>query len=145
MELNMGRKQCSNPTCKKRRVLDNLYCQKCLDKQEMENDPHHGLPRLTEVEAERWGRLDAEIRNYLLSQKLKQAELQILEYQEKERQQRHALVLAQKNNEIEELRQRVLVARQEYDKLTDSFAAKYNISKTKMVIDPDTRVIRELD
>lgn len=125
--------KCRAKGCRKPRVPGLAFCEKCLAK----NDAPESVVRLTEVEALRWGKADAELRNM-------QQGIQINKF-EIERVTREA------NQRIAELNQLIAVAEAEilakkpaYLALVNEFAAKYGIPADKMTIDPDTRRIRDL-
>ena len=99
------------------------------------SDPN--VLKLTEVEALRWGKMDAEMRNTLQGARLEELELELL-----------ARNYVQQKQAKEALRQRLLLEieqrKKEYTEFTATLAEKYKINPEKMAIDPDTGVIREL-
>jgi Fe-S cluster assembly scaffold protein SufB len=135
--------------------ISNL-CPECDQKRGEMEDPFFGLKRLTEGEAERWARLDAEIRNALQGKTILELEKDIANYKEverrklvviKEQELRQQFDIEQKNKDIKItiLDKQTQDLREVYVRLIQSFEEKYNVNRNKMVIDPDTRVIRELE
>jgi hypothetical protein len=152
------KKQCATEGCRKFRSIDSdsQLCAACSKRLEEEEDPFFGVSRLTEAEAEKWGRLDAEIRNLLLSSEIKQLESKLAEYEESKRQS-IALIKEQElkqnyhnyqkiNQQTrKELLEQIRTLRREYEILTIALSKKYNVDLNTMSIDPDTRVIRSVD
>jgi len=79
-DLKVGRKQCKSEGCRKKQAVKAEYC--AAHQKEINNDPYFGIKRLTEVEAERWGRMDSDIRCKLLEQRVKALESKLAEYDE---------------------------------------------------------------
>jgi hypothetical protein len=169
----MGRKRCVQEGCKKLAIgngISNLCPEHDVSARlnpEDDMDPFVGLQRMTEAEAEKWGRLDAEIRNALLSKQIKKLEMRLGEYTEAERRRgvEAAEVLRIRQFEESEALEREKYTQQQlgraaavqqldtvveslkgqYEKSTQDLAEKYKVDRAKMVVDPDTRVIRELE
>ena len=96
-----------------------------------------GSTVMTETEALRFGKLDSDIRFYLLTSRVVDLEIDILN--------RNYLA---KKTELENSRQ---LAKKTVDGLQPQYTAtikelaeKYKLDPQKMVIDPDSRIIREL-
>lgn len=151
------RKQCSTEGCRKFVALNSnsSYCPKCLELQKLE-DFADAVMKLDELEANRWGRIDAEIRNAIQGQRIKDLEMRVSELEELLRRQK-VEAEEQKLREVYErkrtdrtiMKQKLVSEvsnlRKEYEELTESIAKKYKIDKNKMSIDPNTGTIRELD
>lgn len=163
------RKRCANRGCRKLAIgkgISNL-CPVCDQKKEELEDPFIGLQRLTEIEAEHWGRLRAELDTFIEKKKSLILQKELNTYKEIERrkidleieEQRRAAwkgledercrlykVEQQKiDQEIAELTVQVPEVGKRYDKLTGELAEKHKLDRKNMTIDPDTRVIRELE
>ena len=127
-----AKRTCDHPGCEKRKA-SGAFCKDHL----ADADAVEGVLRLTELEASRWGRLDAEMRNAL--QGLRLADLEV-------EQAKRQFVEFRSIKELEKGRLQGMIEkiRPEYKQLVDELGEKYGIDPTKMAIDPDTRVIRDL-
>ena len=159
-----SKKQCVEKGCKQPKVEGYEQCN-----EHKPFDPVEDVTRLTLAEAEKWGRLDTEIRYALLTQRYKALEKTLIEYQNKERlqalernfqEEQKKLVQAYEDrqaqmnqdlaNKTTGLTNDMLASKNEvtrlkatYQELTKELAEKYQVDINKMVIDPDTRIIRE--
>jgi hypothetical protein len=95
------------------------------------------VPRLTEVESLRFGKFDAELRNVMQGIQLKEYEIEKAqrEYQEK----RNSLM-----NQKTELVLKQQALKPQYVEMVEGLAKKYKMDSTKMTIDPDSGIIREI-
>jgi predicted DNA binding CopG/RHH family protein len=161
-----GRKQCIKKGCRKLQFDGWKHC-----KEHKPFDPVEDVTKLEVAEAEKWGRLDAEIRNALLSQRCKALENKLDELSCRENLQKLArnyeaeqkrladaftqqkahleTTLLEKRTarslELEALKQQVDRQKIAYQAITKEMADKYKVDINKMVVDPDTRIIREAE
>jgi hypothetical protein len=145
--VGQKRKRCATVGCKKMATdLENsIFCKECQQQQEKNDDPFTGFKRLSEVDAEKWGRMDAEIRNALQGQRIKNLEIELAEFKEKQRREEYTRSQLSKQAEIKVLQNQVESLKKNYEEFTTQLAEKYDVNKEKMTIDPDTGLIRELD
>lgn len=154
------RKQCSVKGCRK---LCADGWEQCVDHKPF--DPVEDVLKLTLEEAEKWGRLDAEIRNALQGHRIKALEIQVASLVEEKRQkaaaeqetqrrqayearerefgERLQSTLQKYQDEIKGLGRRINQLRADYEAYTKELANKYKLDVTKIVIDPDVGTIRE--
>jgi hypothetical protein len=95
--------------------------------------PDDGVQKLTEVEALRFGKLDAEIRNARMGMELSKHEIVRLNQQ-------IAVIrnqVAQVNDNLEKSLQ------PEYNRFVSGLAKKYGIPVQRLVIDPDLGTVRD--
>jgi len=128
------RRVCKSKRCMKTALPDSVFCEGCVEK----NDPANLVLKTTEVEALRFAKLDAELRND------RQA-VQLFDYRMadiKNKAEREIVALAHQKQQIEAA---ITARKPEYQQLVKSLAEKYGIDDpNKMTIDPDTCVIRDL-
>lgn len=128
------RRVCKAKRCMKTALHDSVFCEGCVEK----NDPANLVLKTTEVEALRFAKLDAELRND------RQA-IQLFDYRMndiKNRAEREIAALAHQRQQVEAA---ITARKPEYQQLVLSLAEKYGIEDpSKMTIDPDTCVIRDL-
>ena len=92
---------------------------------------------LTETEALRWGKMDAEMRNDLQALRLENYEIETLNRNYVQQKQAHELMKKQLLDSVE-------ARKRQYQELTKTLAEKYKVDPQKMAIDPDTGSIREV-
>lgn len=129
-------KTCSVKGCR-RKALANGKCKKCST---LENtvSTTEGVKRLTEVEALKFGKLDAEIRNGLQG-------LRLLAFEAKEIQAKYQTDIKKKQDEEASLRTRLQQIQPGYNKLIEELAKKYGIDDPQqMVVDTDSRIVRDV-
>lgn len=97
------------------------------------------IARMTEVECLKFGKLDAEIRNAMQG-------MQISAYRKQDFKREFEAKCRQEDEKIAALNAIVQRLRPEYDSLIDELARKFDIKdKTKMSIDPDTGIVRDIE
>ena len=98
-----------------------------------EVDPN--VLQLTELEALRWGKMDAEMRNVLQGIRLEDLEIESLT---------RTYVIQKQTREAMKLKLLAEVERRkkEYEAFTKQLAEKYHVDLARMAIDPETGVIR---
>ena len=97
------------------------------------------VTKLTELEAMKFGKIDAEIRNAALS-------IQVATYKKQEYRTEYEIRCRQEDEKIAEYNMLIKKLRPEYEALMKELIEKYKISDVcKLSIDPDTRVIREIN
>jgi hypothetical protein len=96
-----------------------------------------GMKRITEVEALTFARMDSDIRCHILGARNADLELDLLHrnFQAKKAEYENNKALSQ---------QQLNLLRPQYVEFSRGLAEKYNVDQKRMVIDPDTRVIRDL-
>lgn len=95
--------------------------------------------RLTEIEALTFGKLDAEIRNAAQG-------IQIANYRKQEFRIEYENKCRKEDNSVAELNMTIKKLKPEYEALVEELIKKYNIKdRNRMSIDPDTRIIREIE
>ena len=128
------RRVCKTKRCMKTALVDSVFCAGCAGK----NDPVESVVKTTEVEALRFAKLDGELRND------RQA-LQIFDFKMadiKAKAEKEISDLAHQRRQVSEA---ITARKPEYQQLVKSLAEKYGIEdSSKMTIDPDTCVIRDL-
>lgn len=133
------RKRCTFPGCKKLQISGALFCKGHLNGQEAtEEAPDDKVVKLSERDALRFGKIDAEVRNALQGQQL--VDYKITEIQQKTRAQVTELQAAK-------ARLIALVKSHEHDyrALVEELAETYGIDDPKnMAIDPDNGTVRDL-
>jgi hypothetical protein len=160
------RKQCIKKGCRKLQFDGWEHC-----KEHKPFDPVEDVTKLEVAEAEKWGRLDAEIRNSMLGLRVKAVEneldrlncrdnLQSLALSYKAEHEKLTATFKKQKEELEQgfkdtrvarsfeqeaLKQEIERKKAEYQALTKELADKYKVDINKMVVDPDTRIIREAD
>lgn len=126
------KKTCDHNRCAAERTVG-VFC----DKHQADADAVGSVMKLTELEALKWAKLDTEIRNAL--QGLRLADLEV------EKAKREFVEFRNlKELEKSRLQSTIETLKPEYTNLVEGFGKKYGIDPTKMSIDPDTRVIRDL-
>lgn len=164
------RKRCANKGCRKLAIgngVSNL-CPACDQKKEELDDPFVGLQRLTEIEAEHYGRLRAELDTFIAEKKALVLQKELNTYKETERRTIDLEVEEQRKAawvKLEEERRRLYISEQQkldqeiavlteqvpevgkrYEQVIKQMMDKYNIKdRNNITIEPDTRVIRELE
>lgn len=130
---NSGRRQCATKGCRKMRASNSEFCVKCRG-----SEPVDMAVKVTEVEALRFARLDAELRNNMQGVELLRFRIQDVS-REKSR------AIAGLEAEIKHLQSLAATMRPEYNGLVTAIAEKYGISDpAHMTIDPDTMIVRDL-
>jgi hypothetical protein len=137
MTKNVRRKQCERKGCRK---LARPGVGLCADHEREVHEAAHpidGVVKISELRAYKYAALDAEIRNHLLS--VRNTDLEI-------EQARTQYEMAQKQRLAQ--KQAFLAAantkKQEYEQLVQAIADEFNLDPTKMTIDPDSQVVRDL-
>ena len=94
---------------------------------------------MTDLEALKFGKMDAEIRNAALS-------MQLIGYLKKDIRTEFEGKMRAEDEKMAALNKLINTLRPEYEALIEELMKKYEIKdRTKMSIDPDTKIIRELD
>jgi len=95
--------------------------------------------RLTEIEALKFGKLDAEIRNAAQG-------IQIANYRKQELRMEFESKCRKEDESMAELNGLIKKLKPEYEELLEELIKKYNIrDRNHLSIDPDTRIIREVE
>jgi hypothetical protein len=129
------RKKCTRPGCRRLQVGETGLCKACALEEQL-GDPK--VVKLSEQDALRFGKIDAEVRNAIQGQRL--IDYEIVEFQQNAK------------NKLRELnvRKAQLVALSkslegEYKQVVMGIADKYGIGDpTQMAIDPDVGTVRDL-
>lgn len=131
------RKQCEMKGCRR---LARPGIGLCAQHEKEANEAAHpidGVLKISELRAYKFAALDAELRNGMLAIRnleleMDQARVQYETAQKARATQKHTLASAAK------------IKKQEYDKLVMAIAEEFNLDPTKMTIDPDSQVVRDL-
>lgn len=131
-----GRKRCSEKGCRKLRVAGSEWCADHLT--EASSSPGDSVLKLNEVEALRFGKLDAEMRNALQG-----IRLIVLEMEKLQRETQDKLRTYEGNKKL--MKERLEGIRPEYEEFVAALAEKYGVDDpSRMSIDPDTGIVRYL-
>jgi hypothetical protein len=111
---------------------------KKLKKRPVAKDLDSLVTRVTDEEALRFGKMDAEIRNYLQG-------IRLVDYEFQDNERAYETKKATLFTNRQQLEYRMGVLRQQYEEMVKGLAKKYRIpDPTQMSIDPDTGIIRDL-
>jgi hypothetical protein len=128
------RRVCKTKKCMKTAAADQDLCPVCLDNADADSK----VLKVTEVEALRFAKLDAELRND------RQA-LQIFDFKMSEIKDKAEKEITDLSNQRQQVSAAITARKPEYQQLVKALADKYGIEDpSKMTIDPDTCVIRDL-
>jgi hypothetical protein len=128
------RRICKTKGCRKSALAESELCKTCTSNAEASEQ----VVRVTEIEALRFGKLDAEMRND------RQA-VQLLDYQMTAIKNKAEADISNLNRQKQQLLSGITARKPEYKALINDLAEKYGIEDpNKMTIDPDTGVIRDL-
>lgn len=128
------RRVCEYKGCRKSALPGGVFCQKHLE----ENDGPERVVKMKEVEALRFGKMDAEIRNAVQGIKL-------LDYEVENEKIRYRAALQSMLSRRAQLEARLEALKGEYDPLIADLAASYGIDDaSRMTIDPDSGTIRDV-
>ena len=128
------RKVCATKGCRKTAVAGSVFCPVCGPA----NDGPNVVVKVTELEALRFARVDTETRNDSQA-------IQLIDYKIAEVRKRAELDLNQLSMQKRQLALAIEARKPAYQELIKTLAEKYGIEDTsKMTIDPDTGVIRDL-
>lgn len=140
-------KQCSVKGCRKVRRDDTEFCrqhqngssqQKVASNGADQTELDEGVIRLDGVDALKFGKIDAELRNAMQGQK-------IADYQMSEMQTLHKQRMKELQANKEHLGHLIAAHKAEYMELVTALAEKYGIDDpTMMTIDPDNGIVRDL-
>lgn len=123
---------CAEKGCR-RRVNGAAYCDKHLA-----GYPEEGVSRLDRVDALRFGKIDAELRNAAQGQ-------QLIDYKLAELQNVYRQKVEELKGQREHLGTLIESQREEYKHVVTALAKKYGIDDPgKMTIDPDNGIVRDL-
>lgn len=147
--------RCKTKGCRKiKRIGD--YCLDCAKKMEKKADNGKsngksevsvfddlsplgiGEKYLSPIEAESWGRVDAEIRALVNERQVIALQQQQDEIQHKERSKKRMARIAAIENDIK-------IKNNSYGELIKRFSKKYNIPISEMALDVDARIIRNIE
>ena len=100
-------------------------------------EPKDDATRVTELEAVTFARLDSDIRFHIVSTRNADLELDILyrNYLAKKAEYENNRAISQ---------QQLNVLKPQYVEFSKELAERYHVNPAKMVIDPDSRIIREI-
>lgn len=142
------RHRCEADDCRKLNVGDSKFC---ADHKILEGDKSQPTDPLeiTAITVDKslaatWGRVDAEIRNAILGQRVHELEMKLeqvkfVELQKQfQKQQDHHIHMVQK------LRSNVDQLRKQYEAITNKIAADHNLDPAKMEIDPESAEVKDL-
>ena len=132
--IGIKRRICNTYGCRKIAVVGSVFCPICGPK----NDGPNVVVKVTELEALRFAMVDTEARNDSQA-------IQLIDYKIAEVKKRVELELNQLSMQRRQLVAAIEARKPAYQELVKTLAEKYGIDDTsKMTIDPDTGVIRDL-
>jgi hypothetical protein len=124
---------CAEDGCRRRRANGSEYC-----KNHLAENPESGVTRLERIDALKFGKIDAELRNAVQGK-------QIADFKIAELQQVYQQRVKELKAEREQLGRIIESQRADYLELVKSLADKYGIDDVKqMTIDPDNGIVRDL-
>ena len=130
------RKRCSEEGCRRLQVAGSLYCADHASKAAA--SPDEGTIKLTEIEALRFGKMDAEMRNILQG-----IQLVTLEAEKVQREAQDKLRTLEGNKR--QLKDKLQSIKPGYTEFVTELAEKYGVEDpSKMSLDPDTGTVRDL-
>lgn len=99
----------------------------------------HGVEKMaiTDIEAETWGRLDAEIRGL-------QNERQVIALQQKTEESELKIRMSQRVARMEAIEAELKDLKGRYEELVKELATRYGIPRAHMTLDADARIIRNV-
>ena len=124
--------KCEAKRCRKEPLSAQVFCEKHAKK----NDAQAQVLKLEINEALRFGKLDAEIKNHLQGIKLAEYEIQSIKRQFQDR------IKAQMDHQAQ-LKLDVARVKPLYDDLLGEISKRYDIPTANLLIDPDSRTIRD--
>lgn len=107
--------------------------------------PQDEVVRVTELEAARFAAGDAEIRNSLQGMKILELEIEKADRALQDTVVKTRLEQERRRAQYVALKQEVETKKTSYLSFITELAKKYSVDPQKMLIDPDTRVIRDLN
>jgi phosphopantetheine adenylyltransferase len=103
----------------------------------VEEEATDRVNKLTEVEALRFGKLDAEMRNHIQGMRIASLEIDSLQREAREK-------VAQLEERKAQIKRALMDVRPEYDSFIKKLAKKYGVpDPDRVLIDPDTGIIRD--
>lgn len=133
-----ARKRCSSSGCRKLRVGESIFCKAHTSAGEGEEPSDPKVTKLSEVDALRFGKADAEMRNDM-------QELRLIDYQAAEVRQKAKSQLMELDVRKAQLQNALKSNKVKYLALVEELAKSYGIGDPKnMVIDPDSGTVRDL-
>lgn len=137
--------KCSTQGCRKKATQGGL-CAAHQPSEPLNTDayPTDGVVKVTELEAAQFAAKDAEIRNALLSMRNLELEIDKAERAFADAAIRHKVEQERRRAQYDQLKNGIEVQKTSYTAFITDLAQKYKIDPQKMLIDPDTRVIRDL-
>lgn len=134
-----GRKKCVEGGCRKFQIAGERFCEYHA------NDAPERAAKVSEMDALRFGKLDAEMRNHLGGMRIADLELERLDRQMDKAKTDYVNTKTQLVSQKRALQGLVDQLKPEYDSLVNRIAEEHGIESPKsMSIDPETRVVRDL-
>lgn len=124
---------CVEKGCRRRRVAGGEFC-----KAHMKDSLDEGVSRLDRVDALKFGKIDAEIRNAVQGR-------QLIDYKMAELQANYKQRMEEMKSQKDHLGRLIESHKGDYTLFVKSLAEKYGIDDpSRMVIDPDNGIVRDL-
>jgi hypothetical protein len=129
----MKTRECNHKGCKVKATIG-AFCKKHAEK----NDPVEQAVKLSELEALKFGKMDAEMRNCLQGIQLADYEINRIRVEAQQKMEQQQIQRSKLNDQLGRLKA-------EYVPFVKELAAKYKMPDAdKMSIDPDSRIIRDI-
>jgi len=139
-------RKCSAPKCRQSALRDGL-CERHiveLTADHMVPVPQDDVMKVSELEAAKYAALDAELRNHLQMVRILDLEFTKAEHDMRAYAAQHQNSQTQRASQKQFYETQVGLKKNEYLDFVKSLGARYDLDPTKMSIDPETRVIRDL-
>jgi hypothetical protein len=118
----------------RRAAVDGPFCKKCA----LVTDASDIVVKVTEIEALQFGKMDAELRNHVQG-------LELISAKVREVKADFQAQMVQLEASRKSISMQATAIRPRYDTLISELAERYGVAdQTKMAIDPDTRILRDL-
>jgi DNA repair ATPase RecN len=129
----MKTRECSHRGCKVKATIG-AFCKKHAEK----NDPVEQAVKMSELEALKFGKMDAEMRNCLQGIQLADYEVNRIRIEAQQKMEQQQMQRSKLTSQLERLKA-------EYVPFVKELAKKYDMpDPEKMAIDPDSRIIRDI-
>ena len=140
-------KKCSTKGCRKKAGPDGLCVKHAVKTEEPKAGeivaPIDGVVRVTELEAAQFSASDAEIRNFMQSQRILELEMAAADRELQDYAMRHRLAQEKRKQQHESLGREIEARKAGYIGFVETLAKKYNVPMKNMTIDPVSRIIRD--
>jgi len=130
-------KQCERQGCRKRAIPGVGLCAVHEKEAHEAAFPVDGVIKISELRAYKFAALDAEIRNALLS-------IRNIDLEADQARSRYEAEQKQRMSQKHAHQAHVATKKKEYDQLVKAIADEFDLDPSKMTIDPDSQIVRDL-